>query len=498
MTNMKLLSKKHAGLILLFLLALIPLVPSKAQTNNTFFTENFDGTSLDTSKWIVSENTNQSGYPAYGGSVKLTDGSLTLSSNGSSFPFIYSTVNPFPITGDFEIELSMQYTCIGDLGCGVMLSNGAPSLDANWHNYKIITIWAHDQGPETTIIFVQFFNSVVYQMSVPGFKPSSPEHIYKITYINGTYNIYVDSIFVGKSESQQRPNMIVLGNPPNPDVPRPPTGPTGMAEWGYWGWSSFKVNYISVSNQTENNDNSEQNGPLLPTQISLSTNAEAEQLGYKIHVFGNLIYNEQPIENGRIVLFFSIPGVQVWQPITSTTTNSEGSYSASWIPTATGEFTLRAEYSGDAKFAKSFETKNISITESADETVFFVESNSTLSSLAFNSTSYEMSFTVSGATGTKGYVRFTISKELISDPTALNVYLDGSQLEYTVTDFTDTCELYFVYSHSKHTVLITVPQPIDSSLIPATATLIIVSTSLAVISVSSIVFFKKRKRQKEV
>jgi hypothetical protein len=129
----------------------------------------------------------------------------------------------------------MRYTCIGDWGCEVMLSNGVPSLDANWHNYKIINIWAHDQGPETTIIYIQLLNSLVYQIPVPDFKPSSPEHIYKITYVNGTYNIYVDSIFVGKAESQQRPNMIVPGNPPNPDVPRSLTGPTGMAERGLLG-----------------------------------------------------------------------------------------------------------------------------------------------------------------------------------------------------------------------------------------------------------------------
>jgi hypothetical protein len=131
-----------------------------------------------------------------------------------------------------------------------MLSNGLPSLDANWHNHKIITIWAHDQGPETTIIYIQFLNSLIYQIPVPGFKPSSPEHNYKITYINGTYSIFVDSAFVGKAESQQRPNMIVLGNPPNPEVPRSPSGPTGMEIWGYWGWSTFKVNYISISAST--------------------------------------------------------------------------------------------------------------------------------------------------------------------------------------------------------------------------------------------------------
>lgn len=61
--NVKLTSKKYAVLLPLFLIVLTPLAPSKAETNNIFFTENFDGPRLDTAKWVISENTNQSGYP---------------------------------------------------------------------------------------------------------------------------------------------------------------------------------------------------------------------------------------------------------------------------------------------------------------------------------------------------------------------------------------------------------------------------------------------------
>jgi hypothetical protein len=485
---------KYAILISLSLLVLVVLAPSNGETENAFFTENFEGTTLDPSKWLISENTNQSGYPAYGGSIKLADSHLLLSSSGSSFPFIYSASNPFPTSGDFEIEFAVEYDCIADLGCGVMISHGIPSLDENWHKYKIVTLWAHDQGPETTMIFVQVFDSLVYQITVPGFKPSSPEHIYKIRYVNGTYIIHVDGISVAKVQSQLRPNMIVLGNPPNPEVPRPPTGPTGMAEWGYWGWSSFKVDYISVGMPT-GDDSLEENEFLIPTEVSLSTDAKTEQLGYKIKIFGDLIANDQPIPDAQIILSVSIPGIYFWQPITSMTTNSEGIYTASWIPMATGEFSLKAEYLGDSKFAKSYEVKNISITESPSKSMFLVESNSTLSSLAFNSTSNEMSFKVSGQTGTEGYVRFTVSKEIVPDPMALVVYMDSRQLEYTVTDFTDTWQLYFSYSHSEHTVLIAMPYPLYSGLLFPTTIIILVSASIVLLALGVLVH-KKRKLNK--
>jgi hypothetical protein len=496
--SFKLYSKKCAIflLTLMFLLPLTLSVKALGEADDTVFAEDFEESSLNPDRWIVAENTDMSGYPAYGGSVKVKDGCLLLSSNGSSFPFIHSAVNPFPVSGDFEIEFAVTYSCIGDAGCGIMIASGIPTLDNTWHN-KIVTLWAHDQGPNNAIIYVEFFNSLVYKMNVSGFKPSSPPHVYKVIYSNGTYDLYVDGVSVATAESQQRPNVIVLGHPPIPWVPQTPQW---MDEWGYWGWSSFEVDYISVkaeisSNESVIDDDFADNNELIPTQVSLSTNAEAKQVGYKVNLFGNLSSKEKAIGDERIILSVSISGLATWQSVTSVTTNVEGFYSATWIPTATGEFTLKAEFLGDTEFAGSYDTKNISIIEGADDKVFFVESNSTLSALAFNSTSHEASFNVSGSTGTEGYVRFVISKELVSDPTTLNVYLDANQLEYSVTDLTDSWQLYFTYKHSKHTVLVAMSQAIESaSTYKESITTITISAALAVVGVGLLVYFKKRKR----
>lgn len=475
--NVKLTSRKYAAVLLpLFLIVLAPLAPSKAETNNIFFTENFDGPRLDTAKWVISENTNQSGYPSYGGSVKLADGSLTLSSNGSSFPFIYSTVNPFPASGDFEIEVSIQYTCIGDLGCGVMLSNGLPSLDADWHNYKIITIWAHDQGPETTIIYIQFLNSLIYQIPVPGFKPSSPEHNYKITYINGTYSIYVDSAFVGKAESKQRPNMIVLGNPPNPEVPRSPSGPTGMEMWGYWGWSTFKVNYISISASTHT------------TSISIMAESSSTIVGSAVNVFGTLLdSNGASLQNKTVVLSYTFLGANSWIPISSGQTNEQGEYNIQSINDASGTFTLRTEWNGDQTHLNTSNSTNLSFLPYQNNQAFFVESNSSVSALAFNNESSTLSFNVTGASGTTGFVKFTVAKSLLTNNQDLQAYIDGKQFNYSATSTNDSWVFTFFYSHSTHQIDINLPmitsstQPAGNIVILAVIVLIL-GTLLAIIT----------------
>jgi hypothetical protein len=484
MTNsFKLSSKKCALLMMLILLTLAVSTVSRGETTNTSFADDFEGTVLDPEKWVVTENTDMSGYPAHGGSVQVANGYLLLSSNGSSFPFIHSAVNPFPASGDFSVEFAVTYSCIGDSGCGIMISNGMPTLDYTWHN-KIVTLWAHDQGPDNTIIYLEFLNSLVYKMNIPGFKPSSPQHLYKVTYRNGIYDIHVDGAIVASAESQQRPTMIMFGNPPNPEVP---LSPQTVAEWGYWGWSSFKVDSIKVESEVPD-DNLPQT-----TQTDLSTTAETQQLGYKIGINGNLTSEGLPLPDAQIVLSYSLPGASIWLPISSVTTNQGGAYSASWIPTATGLFTLKAEYAGDENFVGSYAVKNISIIESTGKEMFFVESNSTISSLAFNSTSSEISFTVSGSAGTTGYARFIVSKELVSDPSALKVYLDGNRLEYTVTDRTDAWQLYFAYKHSTHTVLITMIQPLNSYSIYITAMAIGIF-ALATAPSLLIYYFTKHKR----
>ena len=88
------------------------------------------------------------------------------------------------------------------------------------------------------------------------------------------------------------------------------------------------------------------------------------------------------------------------------------------------------------------------------QSYFYVESNSNVSDLFFNSTSGELRFTVTGESGTAGYVEVTIAKSLVSSIQDARVYLDGSQLEVAITENGDSWLLHFTYTHSTHQVTV--------------------------------------------
>ena len=63
-----------------------------------------------------------------------------------------------------------------------------------------------------------------------------------------------------------------------------------------------------------------------------------------------------------------------------------------------------------------------------------------------------MSFSVTGASGTTGYVNLYVPKSLITDVSDLKVYLDQTQLTYTYLDSGDSWLVLFNYEHSTHAV----------------------------------------------
>jgi predicted GH43/DUF377 family glycosyl hydrolase len=95
----------------------------------------------------------------------------------------------------------------------------------------------------------------------------------------------------------------------------------------------------------------------------------------------------------------------------------------------------------------------LTTTGGAISAAFSVISNSTVSQLAFNSTTEILEFTVSGPAGTTGFTNVTIVKTLISNVSALEVYLDGNQINYTVTDLTTAWLISFTYHHSTHRIV---------------------------------------------
>jgi hypothetical protein len=128
------------------------------------------------------------------------------------------------------------------------------------------------------------------------------------------------------------------------------------------------------------------------------------------------------------------------------------------------------------------------------QTSFSVESNSTVTELFFNSTSSELSFTVTGTSGNAGYVEVTIAKSLVSSVQNVKVYLDGSQLNVAITEDADSWLLNFNYMHSTHHVKISLATNAATTTVIEYWMWIGVATVIVMMGIGLLVYFKKLGR----
>jgi hypothetical protein len=189
---------------------------------------------------------------------------------------------------------------------------------------------------------------------------------------------------------------------------------------------------------------------MVPTSISISTSASSMFAGFKVDIGGTLrdVYGYGLIGK-TIVLSYTFSGIYEWNPITSCTTDNSGNYLATWIPTATGSFALEASWSGTSTVSPASSTTTLNCL-SYNQYVFSVESNSTISGLAFNAAGQTLSFAATGADGTSGYVRAALAKNLAANPAGIKVFIDGSQVSCSPTSTSDSYFLYVTYQHSAH------------------------------------------------
>ena len=428
-----------SSLIILFL-GITLFQFAQASDLSVDFSDNFDGTTVDPARWTVEENANMSGNPAYGGNVQIVDGSIFLSSNGSAFPCVTTAQNPFPAPGDFVVVFNFTYTKISDWGNGLWISAGPVTGNrTNPSSNIILQVWANNLDYDQSAIFVNLLGKQVYRTIIYGWEPSASTQTFKLQCYGSTYTLFIDGIEISYGESQLRPDTIGFGHPPIYYIPFTPIHVGSVIG----GWSSFKIDYITV---------------LPQTSLSVYTSVSSTALGFNVDVDGVLnTKGGQSLSGKNIVLSYLTPGVTAWNYFTSATTNAQGEYSATWLPSATGSFVIKAEWKGDDTYSGASDAKNISVIRSLDTKLLFVESNSTLSSLSLNVSANEVTFEVSGPAGTSGYVKFLISKTLIADLTEFKVYMDGNETRFTATSTESLQVLYFEYNHSSHQVTIRLP-----------------------------------------
>jgi hypothetical protein len=445
---------------------------AQVETGGLIFSDSFDGAAINSTKWVVQENTQMNDYPAFGGSVSFSGGSIFLTSDGSSFPSIETKANPFPTTGDFAVEFTISYTMVNGRGNGFWISKGEPFRNAGalpgaqLFNNCVFAVWAdshpnHTYGHVNVYLLGKPIRTYTFSSSTQSNTSqrndvftSDDTYNFGLSYNNGSYTAFMNKTILSSESSTQRPDTIGFGHPECAWVPLMGAQPSVTP------WTRFKIDSINVydiSSQIEGTpaptETQPDNSTGLSTHVSFSTRAESSQLGFSIDINGTIVsQTEKPLFGANVLLSYRIPGVQTWNIFTSVTTDAVGAFSVTWLPTATGNFIIKAEYTGNATYLPSTDTKNISVVRGTAQSLLYAESNSTLSSIDINSTSNEVSFTVSGSSGTTGYVKFLISKTLLPNATELEVYLDGQLIGYEIAPIGDLQSLYFDYGHSTHTV----------------------------------------------
>ncbi len=199
------------------------------------------------------------------------------------------------------------------------------------------------------------------------------------------------------------------------------------------------------------------------TFLSINTSSSSNAAGSIVNVSGRLYEADgSPLRNKTVVLSYSFEGASVTIPISSAVTDENGGYFIQWINSASGTFTLHVAWFGDATHPSIGNSTTLTFVPFASQHAFVVESNSTITSMAFNSTASELNFNATGPSGTTGYVKVTIAKTLLSDAADLRVNLDGKKLTYTLSETEDAWIVTFNYTHSTHQISLFMPHTVAS------------------------------------
>lgn len=235
--------------------------------------------------------------------------------------------------------------------------------------------------------------------------------------------------------------------------------------------------------------------------------------GFNVQIQGSITYNGHGLPSAGIQLFDSVSGGATWQDLTYVITGNDGAFTCTWNPSASGNYVIRAIWAGDNEYSNATATYNFAVQplNNQDQNVFSVTSNSTLTSLTFDSATNQLSFGVSGPSGTTGLTTVCIPQSLIPDASRINVMLDGSPINYTSASEGNVWILTFTYSHSSHTIVIalgsaaTATSPVATQTLTAspTATPAVPESStwttlpLLIASITLSIVFARKKTKKE-
>ncbi len=214
----------------------------------------------------------------------------------------------------------------------------------------------------------------------------------------------------------------------------------------------------------------------------------------KVQVSGTLTYNKTAIQGANIYVGFSADAGNKWENFTLVQTRADGSFGTLWIPNATGNYLVTANWEGNLTLHWMNATANLVLIPDGSGNELSVVSNSTITSFSYNAAAQELSFNTNGTQSTTGYARVCIPKSLISDINTVQLKIDGKSATFTSTSQDDVWVISCVYTQSEHAFTLQIPflQTIGPETTPWLTIIIVI---VIVIALLGIVLAIRRRRR---
>lgn len=196
-----------------------------------------------------------------------------------------------------------------------------------------------------------------------------------------------------------------------------------------------------------------------PSTIALNCTGINSGVGFGVRMEGRLLVNDLAGANADIVLAYSADKGQTWANFILAKTNSDGDFTAESNLPQSGIFLVNATWAGNSTCQSVREMVNFAVTKIGGQNLLSVSSNSTISTLTFNTTRKTLSFTVEGASRSTGYAKLYLAKSYTSSITGLTVQLDGKEAPYTTQSEGDSWLVTIHYHQSSHRVDIQLASP---------------------------------------
>jgi hypothetical protein len=236
-------------------------------------------------------------------------------------------------------------------------------------------------------------------------------------------------------------------------------------------------------------------GASNQSSITVAVDCLATFVGFKVKISGRLAdaYG-LGISGASLLATYAIGGGSP-KDIASFNTTTDGNYYVEWVPTSkSGNYSLKVAWEGNENFERTEASISLAVAPLEEQHVFSVISNSTITEIAYNSTSKVLSFTLEGPSGTTGFANVTIGKGLVAEATGLKIYLDGHKKDYAATSSDTAWLLHFTYQHSTHDVTIDLSQSATPFFETPFGIAAIVGIVVAVVLGVTVGFYKKGYR----